>query len=147
MKFDTNKIRPVIKKILFEEYTRQLLANREKRLSQYKNEESINIINSLNPKYGNPLRLRFIDNLSYEEIAQKLNLSLSTVRTQLLRAKKMYDDKIQLKKQEKELEEKRWQLIDKKWAEFYQTHPSGNEIINWIKQNTIPNPSNIIISN
>lgn len=44
-------------------------------------------IDKLNPKYKALIELRFFDELSYEEIAQKMNLPLGTVKAQLFRAK------------------------------------------------------------
>lgn len=45
------------------------------------------IIDKLNPKYGRLIQLRYFDELSYEEIAQQLDLPLGTVKAQLFRAK------------------------------------------------------------
>jgi RNA polymerase sigma factor (sigma-70 family) len=47
------------------------------------------ILDRLNPKYRNLIQLRYFDELSYEEIAQQLNLPLGTVKAQLFRAKEL----------------------------------------------------------
>jgi len=44
------------------------------------------LIESLPPRYRNLLTLRYFDELSYEEIAQQLDLPLGTVKAQLFRA-------------------------------------------------------------
>lgn len=44
-------------------------------------------LEKLNPKYKTLIELRFFDELSYEEIAEKMNLPLGTVKAQLFRAK------------------------------------------------------------
>ena len=46
-------------------------------------------IEKLNPKYRSLIELRYLDELSYEEIAEKLDLPLGTVKAQLFRAKEM----------------------------------------------------------
>ena len=46
-------------------------------------------IEELDEKYCNVAKMRFINDLAYEEIAQKLDLPLNTVRTRLKRAKEM----------------------------------------------------------
>jgi RNA polymerase sigma-70 factor (ECF subfamily) len=45
------------------------------------------VIEKQNPKYRMLIELRFFDELSYEEIAEKTNLPLGTVKAQLFRAK------------------------------------------------------------
>ena len=47
------------------------------------------IIDQLNPKYRTLIELRYFDELSYEEIAAKLNMPLGTVKAQLFRAKNL----------------------------------------------------------
>jgi RNA polymerase sigma factor (sigma-70 family) len=47
------------------------------------------ILDRLNPKYRNLIQLRYFEELSYEEIAQQLNLPLGTVKAQLFRAKEL----------------------------------------------------------
>ncbi len=51
-------------------------------------------IEELNEKYRNVAKMRFIDELAYEEIAQKLNMPLNTVRTRLKRAKEQLASKL-----------------------------------------------------
>lgn len=46
-------------------------------------------IEKLNPKYRSLIELRYLDEQSYEEIAEKLDLPLGTVKAQLFRAKEM----------------------------------------------------------
>ncbi len=45
------------------------------------------ILSELNPKYKTLVELRYFDELSYEEIAVKLNMPLGTVKAQLFRAR------------------------------------------------------------
>jgi len=45
------------------------------------------ILDELNPKYKTLLELRYFDELSYDEIAEKLNMPLGTVKAQLFRAR------------------------------------------------------------
>jgi RNA polymerase sigma-70 factor (ECF subfamily) len=45
------------------------------------------LIESLPPRYRNLITLRYFDELSYEEIAQQLDLPLGTVKAQLFRAR------------------------------------------------------------
>ncbi len=45
------------------------------------------ILEELNPKYKVLVELRYFDELSYEEIAVKLNMPLGTVKAQLFRAR------------------------------------------------------------
>lgn len=45
------------------------------------------ILDELNPKYRTLVELRYFDELSYEEIAEKLNMPLGTVKAQLFRAR------------------------------------------------------------
>jgi RNA polymerase sigma factor (sigma-70 family) len=49
-----------------------------------------NAMDRLSPKYKEILELRFYDDLSYEEIAEKSNLPIGTVKTNLNRAKSMF---------------------------------------------------------
>ncbi|MFN8298250.1 MAG: sigma-70 family RNA polymerase sigma factor [Chitinophagales bacterium] len=46
-------------------------------------------IEQLSPKYRTLIELRYLDELSYEEIAEKLDIPLGTVKAQLFRAKDM----------------------------------------------------------
>ena len=47
------------------------------------------LIEKINPKYRALIELRFFDELSYEEIAEKTQLPLGTVKAQLFRAKNL----------------------------------------------------------
>jgi RNA polymerase sigma factor (sigma-70 family) len=47
------------------------------------------VIEKLSPKYRQLIELRYFDELSYEEIAEKLDIPLGTVKAQLFRAKDM----------------------------------------------------------
>jgi RNA polymerase sigma-70 factor (ECF subfamily) len=47
------------------------------------------VIKDLSPKYKNLIELRYFEELSYEEIADQLDLPLGTVKAQLFRAKEM----------------------------------------------------------
>jgi RNA polymerase sigma-70 factor (ECF subfamily) len=46
-------------------------------------------LTKLNPKYRQLIEMRYYEELSYEEIAQELDLPLGTVKAQLFRAKEM----------------------------------------------------------
>jgi RNA polymerase sigma factor (sigma-70 family) len=45
------------------------------------------ILDELNPKYKSLIEMRYFEELSYEEIADKLNMPLGTVKAQLFRAR------------------------------------------------------------
>lgn len=45
------------------------------------------ILDELNPKYKALIEMRYFEELSYEEIAEKLNMPLGTVKAQLFRAR------------------------------------------------------------
>jgi RNA polymerase sigma factor (sigma-70 family) len=45
------------------------------------------IVDTLHPRYKQLIKLRFFEELSYEEIAEKLSLPIGTVKNQLFRAK------------------------------------------------------------
>jgi RNA polymerase sigma factor (sigma-70 family) len=45
------------------------------------------ILDELNPKYKTLIEMRYFEELSYEEIAEKLNIPLGTVKAQLFRAR------------------------------------------------------------
>ena len=57
----------------------------------------LNHIEELDEKYCDVAKMRFINELAYEEIAQKLDLPLNTVRTRLKRAKEMLVKRIGLR--------------------------------------------------
>ncbi len=50
-------------------------------------DQILKIIDSLPDKMSQIVRLRFLNNYKYREIAQELNISINTVKTQLKRAK------------------------------------------------------------
>ena len=50
---------------------------------------------TLSPSYQTVLTLRYIENFTYEEIAQALNVPLNTVRTQIRRAKHILKSKLE----------------------------------------------------
>lgn len=50
------------------------------------------ILDELNPKYKMLVEMRYLDELSYEEIATKLNMPLGTVKAQLFRARNLLSD-------------------------------------------------------
>ncbi len=51
-----------------------------------------NLMNRLSPKYRRMIELRFFEELSYEEIANELEIPLGTVKAQLFRAKELLAD-------------------------------------------------------
>ena len=59
----------------------------ESSIKKQQSEELNMLVESLPPRYRNLLTLRYFDELSYEEIAQQLDLPLGTVKAQLFRAK------------------------------------------------------------
>lgn len=54
-----------------------------------KNEQIRDFVNQLKPHYRELIELRYYEDMSYEEIAQTLNLPLGTVKAKLFRAKEM----------------------------------------------------------
>lgn len=59
--------------------------------------ELLSKIKHLQPVYATVLRLRFFEEMSYKEIAQKTKTPLNTVKVTLLRAKKLLAEKIRNK--------------------------------------------------
>jgi RNA polymerase sigma-70 factor (ECF subfamily) len=59
----------------------------ETSIKKQQTEELKLLIQSLPPRYRNLITLRYFDELSYEEIAQQLDLPLGTVKAQLFRAR------------------------------------------------------------
>jgi RNA polymerase sigma factor (sigma-70 family) len=57
------------------------------------------VIDKINPKYRMLIELRFFEELSYEEIAEKTKLPLGTVKAQLFRAKNLLYQILSLKKE------------------------------------------------
>ncbi|MFD2864439.1 RNA polymerase sigma factor [Mucilaginibacter antarcticus] len=74
-----------------EEQTLQIKADvlnpEETSIKKQQTEELKLLIQSLPPRYRNLITLRYFDELSYEEIAQQLDLPLGTVKAQLFRAR------------------------------------------------------------
>jgi RNA polymerase sigma-70 factor (ECF subfamily) len=56
-------------------------------------------IEQLSPKYRSLIELRYLEELSYEEIAEKLDLPLGTVKAQLFRAKDMLYNTLKVTKE------------------------------------------------
>ena len=54
----------------------------------------LKLIEALDDKYRDIAKMRFIQELAYEEIAQKLDIPLNTVRTRLKRAKETLAKKL-----------------------------------------------------
>lgn len=54
----------------------------------------IEAIASLPEKYRDPLVLKYVEHLSYQEIAQRLDLPLTTVETRLFRGRNMLKEKL-----------------------------------------------------
>lgn len=66
------------------------MLNPEEKLCDKENKESMReIVAKLKPHYRNLVELRYFDELSYEEIAQHLQIPLGTVKAKLFRAKYM----------------------------------------------------------
>lgn len=59
--------------------------------------ELLSKIKHLQPAYATVLRLRFFEEMSYKEIAQKTKTPINTVKVTLLRAKKILAEKIKNK--------------------------------------------------
>ncbi|MCK9256418.1 MAG: sigma-70 family RNA polymerase sigma factor [Bacteroidales bacterium] len=58
-------------------------------IKQQKATELKNIIKTLKPRYATLIELRYYQELTYEEIAQKLQLPIGTVKAQLFRAREL----------------------------------------------------------
>jgi RNA polymerase sigma-70 factor (ECF subfamily) len=56
-------------------------------------------VDKLPPKYQRLVKLRYFDELSYEEIAQELEAPLGTVKAQLHRARELMYDLVKGKEQ------------------------------------------------
>lgn len=61
----------------------------ERYIKHQRNKLLREIIDKINPKYRLLIELRYYDELSYEEIAEKTKLPLGTVKAQLFRAKNL----------------------------------------------------------
>lgn len=64
--------------------------NPEAELIRNQNHRILNkVVQSLKPRYRKLIMLRYFDELSYDEIAEELQLPIGTVKAQLFRAKEM----------------------------------------------------------
>ena len=63
----------------------------EEMIQQQKSELVRNAVSKLPPKYREMIELRYYEELSYEEIAERLNAPVGTVKAQLSRAKSMFE--------------------------------------------------------
>jgi RNA polymerase sigma-70 factor (ECF subfamily) len=61
----------------------------ESMMKEQRAEKIRSAIEQLSPKYRSLIELRYLDELAYEEIAEKLDIPLGTVKAQLFRAKDM----------------------------------------------------------
>lgn len=59
----------------------------EKAMQKQEVQMMMAVIEKLKPRYKSLIELRFIEELSYEEIAQRLDLPIGTVKAQLFRAR------------------------------------------------------------
>lgn len=66
----------------------------DKMISNQEYSRLLGYIEELDEKYRSVARMRFINEYAYEEIAQKLNLPLNTVRTRVKRAKEQLAKKV-----------------------------------------------------
>lgn len=58
-------------------------------MKEQRKEEMHKIVDQLKPKYKQLVELRYFSEMSYEEIADELNLPLGTVKAQLFRAREL----------------------------------------------------------
>ncbi len=65
------------------------LSPEENIIKKQKAEELKKIIQTLKPRYARLIEMRYYQEMTYEEIAQTLNLPLGTVKAQLYRAKEL----------------------------------------------------------
>ncbi|MDL2262371.1 sigma-70 family RNA polymerase sigma factor [Bacteroidales bacterium OttesenSCG-928-I21] len=63
-------------------------------IKEQKQEQLKKIIKELKPHYSKIIEMRYYDEMTYDEISETLNLSLSTVKIQLFRAKELLMPKI-----------------------------------------------------
>ncbi|MBA2423116.1 MAG: sigma-70 family RNA polymerase sigma factor [Chitinophagales bacterium] len=71
----------------------------EQYIKMQRNKILRDIIDKINPKYRLLIQLRYYEELSYEEIAEKTSLPLGTVKAQLFRAKNLLFEIISPKKE------------------------------------------------
>ncbi|GIV41499.1 MAG: ECF RNA polymerase sigma factor SigW [Vicingaceae bacterium] len=69
----------------------------EKLIIKQKNKQMREFVDQLKPRYRNLILLRYFEELSYEEISQRLNLPMGTVKAQLFRAKELLMNIVQKK--------------------------------------------------
>lgn len=70
----------------------------EEAIKSQKTEIMLNFVGKLPPKYQRLVDLRFFQELSYEEISEKISIPLGTVKAQLHRAKELLYDLIKNKR-------------------------------------------------
>ncbi len=58
-------------------------------IKEQKHETMRQVVEKLKPHYRNIVELRYFEELSYEEIAQKMNLPIGTVKAQLFRSREL----------------------------------------------------------
>ena len=56
------------------------------------------VVDQLKPRYRKMIQMRYFEELSYEEIAEQMNLPMGTVKVQLLRARKLLAEILKSKK-------------------------------------------------
>lgn len=61
----------------------------EKYVLKQRNHLMNEVIESMNPKYRELIKLRYFDELKYDEISERLNIPLGTVKVRLSRAKSL----------------------------------------------------------
>lgn len=82
-----------------QDYSASIRSNALNPEEQYINEQKVQmmraVLGKLNEKYRLMIELRYFEELSYDEIAQELDIPLGTVKAQLFRAKEMLYELIQ----------------------------------------------------
>ncbi|MFO7617542.1 MAG: sigma-70 family RNA polymerase sigma factor [Bacteroidales bacterium] len=61
----------------------------EEMIRKQKTDLLLAVVDQLKPRYGELVKLRYFSQYSYEEIAEKMNLPLGTIKAQLFRAKEL----------------------------------------------------------
>jgi RNA polymerase sigma-70 factor (ECF subfamily) len=61
----------------------------EEMIRKQKTDLLLAVVDQLKPRYNELVKLRYFSQYSYEEIAEKLNLPLGTIKAQLFRAKEL----------------------------------------------------------
>lgn len=62
--------------------------------TKYKTQEVLETLNTLDPKFREALTLRYVEELSYEEIAQTMDIPINTVRTWIRRGRNKLMDAV-----------------------------------------------------